>query len=334
MKKNTWSTLKFLLFTTSLTIGLMACGGGGGGGGTGLSYSGITTQAVINAGNATDLAVGAWFSGQTGTNVDIFGAAKAEPGHLNSNFTLGLTPFVFTGMIDQLEIQHFISQAPYLGAVQAVNESMAGSCGGMATINGSANDETGAFNGSVNFAGYCENGVIINGPASLSGTIDLITEELTDFTLSFSTLTLEEFAESITINGSFSANYLSAPMMVTMSYVIKDNTLMETYWFRDAQLQLISAADHVDITAMSGRYYDPKYGYVEMSIGESVRINDFDNWPADGSIILTGAQGSAGGNTKASLAFVSATEFQVDADTDGDESYDDYSTGTQLWSGF
>jgi len=284
--------LLYFVFIASLPFGLMACGGGGGDP-TGISYTGITTQTKIDEVNAMALAIGAWTSSDLGSNIDIFNSA------------------------------------------QSVDETLYGSCntlGGVdgAIINGNINETTGTFNGTINFSNFCDEGMTINGLANFTGVVDLNTEELTNFTLSFSSLALEFEDEYITINGTMTADYVSVPILVTMSFIIRDNNLLETYWFRDAQIQLLGNADNVEITGMSGRYYDPYYGFVEIAVGESIRIYDTDNWPSSGSIILTGAQGTVG-NTKALLTFLNLTEYQVDVDTDGDGLYDDFNSGTQLW---
>ena len=63
-----------------------------------------------------------------------------------------------------------------------------------------------------------------------------------------------------------------------------------------------------------------------ISVDDIIRIWDVDVGPSSGSLILSGAQG-----TKALLTFLNSAEFRVDADTDGDGFYNDYSSGTQLW---
>ena len=87
-----------------------------------------------------------------------------------------------------------------------------------------------------------------------------------------------------------------------------------------------------------------------MQIGDSVQVRVYKSdgtyyrwWHAtvetvevDRAVTITPVghrvEGTQGGNTKARLNFLSATEFLVEADTDGDGLYDDYSSGTLLWS--
>ena len=90
--------------------------------------------------------------------------------------------------------------------------------------------------------------------------------------------------------------------------------------------------DFFEIYSGGGRYYNSELGYFDLSVEETVHINDDEVFPASGIMILTGTEGSQGSNTKIRLTFISATEFSVDADTDGDGEYDDYSSGTQKWS--
>jgi hypothetical protein len=90
-------------------------------------------------------------------------------------------------------------------------------------------------------------------------------------------------------------------------------------------------SNNFEISAANGRFYDPEFGYVELSVEGLIQINVTDRWPSSGVMILTGAQGGSGGPTRARLTFLNATEFLVEADTDGDGAYDDYNSSPQLW---
>lgn len=292
MTKRLWNLILYFALI-GLTVILMACGGGGGGGSAGISYTGITTQARIDEVNAVALAIGTWNSSDIGSNIDIFDSVQS-----NDNILYGSC-------------------------------NIPGGDNG-AIINGDVDDTTGIFNGTISFTNFCDEGMTINGPANFNGTVDLFTEEIINFTISFSSLALNFGEESITINGTMTANYDSAPILVTMSFIIRDNNLMKTYWFRDAQIQLVSNVDYVEIIGISGSYYDPDFGFVEIAAGQAIRLYDTENWPSSGTIILTGAQGTVG-DTKARLTFLSLTEYQVEADTDGDGFYNDYNSGILSW---
>ena len=314
--------LKSIGLTSLVILGIVSIlgtGGGGGGGGVVVddgSYTGVTTQAQITEDNAVVLAVGAFNGLTTGVAIDILGAVKADNEFSKNPFSLGLMPFIFEDIANNIKFKP-LTTGVYLGAIP-INDTMTGACNddgtvdGSAIIDGSVDDTTGEFTLTVSFNDYCEFeggvAIVINGQANLSGTIDLSTienefPEFYNYTFTFTSLTLEDFetGNSITINGSLSANYAVTPMLITMSFILKDNTTMQTYWLRDVQIGITGAENYVDITSMTGRYYEPIYGYVEISLGDMVRIYDADNWPASGSINLTGAE-----NTKALLAFVDA----------------------------
>ena len=331
MKTSWWKILGYL-FSASLTVLLIACGGGGGDGGGGaeeLSYNGITTQAQITDQNASDLAMGTWLAGESGSQIDIFGAVQSESEPNNKSFALLSVSSIFEEMAAKIAVFPERTE-PYVGAVQTIDDLITGSCNrdstmeGGATIHGSADDATGSFTASVNFQNYCDAGVILNGATTLSGIINLTTEEPINFTFLFSSLTLEESGEIITLNGSLGADYSVSPILMTMSFVIEDST-NTTFWFRNAELQVIGGADYVEISAMTGRYYHPSYGYVDISVGDPIHINDYESWPSSGSFILVGE-----GNTRARLTFVSSTTFQIDADTTGNGLYD-YNSGVENW---
>ena len=319
-------------------------GGGGGGGGGGVSYTGAATQAQITEDNAVDLAVGTWNATNTGTSVDIFGAVQVTAELQRSPLSLMGIPLIFDDAIRNINIASLAGGA-HLGVIQSASKTIYGACNvdntvaGGAVISGTVDDVSGAFTVTVSFDDYCEyeqgGGVIINGAANLSGVLDPATLEnvLPDFfnyTVTFTTLSLDYLGtnDGITINGSFSANWAASPMLVSMSFVLKDKSSMATYWFKDVQVSLEEGAGYTDITDMTGRYYEPVFGYVDISIGNTVHINDVDNWPSSGSLILTGAQG-----TKDRLTFLSSARFQVDADTTGDGVYN-YTEGPYSWLGY
>ena len=111
-----------------------------------------------------------------------------------------------------------------------------------------------------------------------------------------------------------------------------DNNTVISYWLKDWILRHTHGEGYFEIVSAIGRFYDPDYGYVELSIEEGILTYADDYWPSSGKLVLTGAEGTQGGDTKVRLTFLSATEYLVEADTDGDGAFDDYNSGTLLWS--
>ena len=74
---------------------------------------------------------------------------------------------------------------------------------------------------------------------------------------------------------------------------------------------------YLDVEITSGKYYEPDYGYVTISTPTPFRVYDSDLWPRNGVMVVTGT-----GNTKVRLTAISNTQCQIDADLDGDDTYE------------
>jgi hypothetical protein len=293
-------------------------------------YTGSTEQAVITADNALSLAVGSWLSGETGGGLNILGAAQP----LEESSAMRIGPLGISSIIEQglLQADFNFPKPVQVMAVVDVDETMGGSCGGSAMFDGTGDDQTGEISGTFTFSNYCEEGIIINGRGELYGKVDLFSDEVVFLHFIFTDMNVLFGNESVTLDGRIRVNYLTSPPFMLLSYVYADNNLGVSYWLKDLIVDMVEGFDYVDFTDLMGRYYDPDHGYVEVEIDEPIRIYDDDLWPASGKFILVGAEGNQGGNTKASLEFLSETSFLVEADTDGDGVYDDYSSGPRFWS--
>ncbi|RJQ44669.1 MAG: hypothetical protein C4538_09860 [Nitrospiraceae bacterium] len=78
----------------------------------------------------------------------------------------------------------------------------------------------------------------------------------------------------------------------------------------------MEGANYIDFE-MNGKYYEPAYGYVELSTKRPFRIYDNEKWPLRGEFIFTGNS-----RTSARFVILSNTEYAVEVDTDGDGFYD------------
>jgi hypothetical protein len=85
-----------LILSIICIIGLISCGGGGGGGDSGtvpsvptvLTYSGVTSPAIIDSNNAAELASDAFMGGETGSNLGIFSSVSDTPSKIMRNIKL------------------------------------------------------------------------------------------------------------------------------------------------------------------------------------------------------------------------------------------------------
>ena len=203
-----------------------------------------------------------------------------------------------------------------------------GLCGGTATINGQI-DAQGFFDGTLTYNDFCEEEFTYNGNAEFVGRTDLVNNAPFYFLYNFFDISIANEDGLFTFNGIKGSNFESQSILL-MSYVLRGGGLDKSYWINELELEYLEN-NNFEISAANGRFYDPEFGYVELSVEELIQINSTNHWPSSGAMILTGAQGGQGGPTKARLTFSNATEFLVEADTDGDGTYDDYNSGPQLW---
>ena len=329
MKKNLSTTLRLISLISFMAFGLvsfMGCSGGGGGGGvsSAINYTGVTSQAIIDENNAVDIATGSLVGGEIGSNLNILGAVSEKSNSIKSPRVFNIASY-FQNVIYQIE-SATIQSAGYLGAIVSESDTIAGSCGGSFSITLTADDQTGNFNGSLTFNNFCEPEFSVNGSMDISGNIDVNMGQMNYFEMVFMDINMTSGQESISMNGSINFNMQASPMRMTMSFILQDNNLNKTYRYENFVYEYAQGVGYEDIT-LTGRYYDHDYGYVDITTESPLRINEYDLWPSTGTVIATGNSG-----TKARLTVIDSSSFFVEADTDGDGSYDDYNSGQILWS--
>jgi hypothetical protein len=304
-------------------VGIIALGlitiigsGGGGGGGGGISpsitYTGATGQANVTDTNAQALIAGAFQAGRSGSVVSGIGAVETGgDGHIVYFRTLKL-PQMLENVLLQVDPSS-LSGGPIIGATQSETGSIPGPCGGTVSYTIQYNDQTGVFSGSFNFSNYCDSGVSISGKANVNGTVDLFFGTIETITMEFSNLS----DGSSTMDGTIVMNFISVPMTTDFDVLLKDNFTGKVYWARDYVLELTDYGSYVEVVISSGTYYDPDYGYVILETPTAFRIDEGDDWPSSGVLVVTGS-----GNTKARLTAISNTQCQIDADLNGDDVYE------------
>jgi hypothetical protein len=328
--------VKDLVLAVLLVVSLTACGGGGGGGGgggspSGISYTGLTTEATIDENNAEDLSTGAYQGGQTGAAFGSVGAIQAgESGPVGRPRTLKVSQ-VLEDALHKVDMTSR-SGGTFVGAIYTESDTIYGDYGGSASYTINVNDQTGEFSGSITFNSYSDDGVTtISGPVSFSGSLDLITEELIEFNFSFDNLTATSGSDSFTLDGDISFDNTVSPATMTMTILLKDNNTGKVYKVEDYIMTLTEEVNYVDVE-VSGTYFDPDYGYVSISTTTPLRIYYDDDYPSEGVLVVTGNTGIGGGSTMARLTALSSTTYQVEADTNGDGICDDWYSGVLNWS--
>jgi len=319
-----------LFFVSALSItAIVGCGGGGGGGGevgvpAGITYTGVTTQALIDENNAVDIVLETYEGVDTTSELNVLGAVSENSSSVRNPLFFDISAY-FQSVI--YEIESSVGQnSEYMGAVRTESDTVNGSCGGSFSYNLTGDDQTGNFSGALTFNNLCEQGYKANGSMNLSANINLNTGEFNYLEMTFTNFTMTSGQESISMKGSIDFNLQSSPITMTFSFIYKDNNLNKTYKCENFAYEYTEGSGFVDMT-FSGRFYHHDYGYVDIVTESPLRINGSDSYPSSGSVIFTGDFG-----TKARLNVINSSFFIVEADTDGDGSYDDFRSEEIYWS--
>ena len=311
-----------------LAMFLSACGGSSdsdsGGGGGGITYTGVTAQATIDDTNAVDLSIGAYQGGDTGMAIGTVGAVQtADYNQMGRSRVLKLVQ-----TSEEAILQVDVNAPPGVvvsGDIVTESDTIQGDCGGNASYTINVDDVTGDFSGTMNFNDYCSGGVTLSGSTSFSGMFDVDTLDFLQFSLSLNIVTITSGRDSFTTSGRVSFNFQASPLTATMDIMIRDNSTEKVYWARDYSISLVEESGYIEFE-VSGRYYDPDYGYINFHTDTPFHIDDGDDWPSSGVLIVEGE-----GGTEAQLTALSSTTYIVEADTDGDGIYD-WDSGVLNWS--
>ena len=209
----------------------------------------------------------------------------------------------------------------FTSALETESGTIFGDCGGNASYIFQINDVAGTFDGSMTFLSFCDDGVTISGQTIVYGTFDTDTDELLTFTINFDNLE----SDYITLDGEISVDLTMIPYVVTMNYYGTDNASDKVYWIRDYKLTLTEFSNSTEVE-LTGRLYHPDYGYVVLTTPVLFVIYDSDDFPSDGSLVLSGASG-----TKAELIAIDYLNCECKSDSDGDGAYD-WESGVISWT--
>ena len=319
-----------LLLSIVCVLGLVACGGGGGGGGggdfmpvepTGLTYAGVTSLAVIDSNNAAELASDAFIGGETGSNLGMFSSVADAQSTIERKIKLYEVVQTFNGVLHKID---FNSHRGDLLAVKTEQDTVLGNCGGVASYTLEMDDSNGSFTGSMSFNDYCNGNTVISGTAGFYGQVTVDASDFLDFNLSIDMVNLTSGDQSYVIDGDVLVDVSGPSSTATVDMLMEDSS-GEVFWVKDYTLAIFEGVDYVDIE-VSGRFYHPTYGHVDLSTILPVRIFNIDDWPSFGELQVAGEDG-----TKARLLVFDKNSCRVIADTNGDDIYN-YESDYMSWS--
>jgi len=317
--------LRFLILCiiTALTLPYTygGCSGGGDGGdeSVGVIYSGLTNPAQINETNAEDITAGAFSAGLVGDGMLGLSLDQGSDDNFIKKFRTVKVPFILT---DSLYLIDFTtsSAGDLQAAVQTETETLNGNCGGSMSYSVSVDDAKGTFNGNFTFSGYSNDGTTINGRARFNGRFNMDTGEFIEAHLSFDNLS----GGGLTLDGDIEIDFTLSPNLITLNAYGQDPSSGKVYWIKDYSVSIDEDTGFVEIE-MAGRFYHPDYGYVTLSTAVPFILHDGDEWPISGTIVVTGAN-----NSKAKIIAIDNINCIVEADIDGDDSYE-WDSGTMVW---
>lgn len=306
-------------------LSLVACGGGGGSGApiiepTGLIYSGVTSQAIIDSNNAAGLASDAFLGGESATDLSIFSSFSGPQPMFVREIKLHEVVQIFKGELYEMD---FNAQRMDSLAIQSEQETVFGDCGGSAIYAVEMDDVNGNFTGSMTFSDFCNGETTISGTVGLSGQLDVNTSDFLNFNFSINMVSLASANQSYVMDGDVSFNVSGTTSTASIGMLMRDNN-GEVFWVKDYVLSISEGVDYVDIN-MSGRFFHPTHGYVDLTTINQARIYNVYDWPSSGELQIVGADG-----TKARLTAVDENFCEIIADTNGDDNYD-YGPAQMSW---
>ena len=317
-----------LILSIVCFLGLISCGGGGGGGGdsvpsqpTGLTYTGVTTPAVIDSNNAGELASDAFIGGETGSNLGLFASVTEQQTKIDREIQLFEIVQILGSPLYKIDFNSFRGDSL---AVQTEQETVNGECGGSASYTVTMDDVNGTFTGTMTFTDYCNEDTTISGTAGFSGLFNVNTSDFLNFALSLNMVSLISGNQSYVIDGDVSVDVSGSQSIASLDMFMKDNS-GEVFWVKDYTLYITEGLDYIDL-AVSGRFYHPTYGYVDLSTDSHIIKYNIYEWPSSGVLQITG-----GGGTTARLIANDENYCEIVADTNGD-GIDDYFSGQMSWN--
>jgi len=321
--KNLRRLFLWVIIAVALPYTFGGCSGGGGGdnddGDDGITYSGLTDAAVINELNAEDISGGAFGAGLVGDGMMALSLDQDQNNNTVNKFRSVKIPVILS---DSLNLLNFGSSSTggFEAALETVSETINGNCGGSMSYSVQADNLDGTFSGNFNFKDYCNDGTTINGKARFDGKMNVDTGEFVEAYFSFDNLS----GADLKLDGDIDIDFSASPNVITFNAYGQDPSSGKVFWIRNYSITIDEYSGYIQIE-MAGRFYHPDYGYVTLSTTESFVLHDGDEWPTSGTLIVEGAN-----SAKAKITAIDKANCAVEADIDGDDSYE-WVSETLIW---
>jgi len=278
----------------ALALGLLSACGDSGGGGIPVDnskYSGVSARADITLANAVAFTSDAYAAGSIGASQNLIGVmvkADADVCTLPEIATL-LQKSATVGMAQQ-------SGAPVLTGV-ATTQTIYGAAGGSYSLSWDRDQATGNFSGKVTYSNYkaVTSGPTISGTVTMTGAYNDSTARYESITMVFSPLSVTSESNTANLYGSFAFSTEGASQMLRISCTMHVNP-GKCYWIKDWTYNFSSGK-----LTVTGVYYHPSYGYVEMTTPTPLTTTSLSGMPTAGVF-----QAAGGHCTKGRMTFSAA----------------------------
>jgi hypothetical protein len=297
---------------------------------SGLAYTGSTRRAAINETNARILAGQALRGGRNGHAMDPLSASATGSANNPNSHRLPLALDLADILRTAVEDIDLNSESPALAdtssAARNTTVRRPGDCGGSSGHLVTVDESHGLFSGSLSFVSFCNHQVYLDGETSFSGNYNTNSGRPEWVALIFSNLVMTVDEHAYALDGELDWESDGTETTVTLDLLVRNDSGWVS-WLNNCTI-----GTNANRYSLSGRYYDPDFGFVDFTTAEPLTIGTADPYPDSGAIAFTGSKGSAGGPTRARLQALSATHCRIQADTNGDGTYD-YDSGSIPWSG-
>lgn len=257
------------LVLVAATVLVSACGGGGGGGDDGAAvaladaaYTGVRTQAYIDANNAESLVLGAYGELDYGGIIPLSTESPAGIGTAGANDPYGLA-IVFNQAAAQVRQKVQVQPLALLDPAQECLNYPAGTLSD--TLVESVTDTTDTLSGTISYSNCDVGGATLNGTVSLTASIDLATFDVT-LAMTMNPLGYDDGLMSYTLTGDLSGSETTNASGYMVSHLVFNLTVDDlaghTYWLNNYVIDETEEPSGLRST-MRGRYYDNDYGYVD-----------------------------------------------------------------------
>ena len=301
--------------------GTAAGGGGGSGGGAAvITYTGVQSQATVNASNASRIFSVVWNGGSaTGMTGSTRKTAAAAPSQ-----AVTAQAMLWRGVARQIKLAADSSVAAKSAtAPVSIHETLNGAVTGSVTIAGSLDGTTGTGTLTMTFSNFSDgDGYTFDGAATMRVTrYDMALDTVIDADITFSLLTVTAQSGALSLSGSFrlQENPQVHRETLTIDANGRDRSTSETFRYEN----FVITSDSPGLStarseAYAGRVYLETLGYVEVSTTAACGYGAADINPTSGGpVVLSGASNTTARATPCANGYVS-----IDVDADGDGSYE------------